>query len=133
MRITEKELRRIVREEILREGMDARGLEGAVGRRLELLSPVSAWVNELGRKAVIIPAGSIVNLYAVDPTGRHPLGVARGSTASADRLDHEGYPYDAVVLEVEVLHGGESGPEGAHLGRGDMARITVLPDEVRPV
>ena len=131
MRITESQLRRIVREEILRENMDVKGLQAAVGRRLELLAPVSQYINELGRKVVIIPAGAVVNLYAVRPTHSAP-DIARGSTPVADRLASES-PYNVVVLEVEVLHGGESGPEGALLGRGDMARITVLPDEVRVV
>lgn len=136
MRITESQLRRIVRQEILRESMGpgpmgAASLESLVGRRLEILAPVSQWVNELGRKVVILPAGAVVNLYAVRPTHSVP-GIARGSTPMADRLASES-PYNVVVLEVEVLHGGESGPEGSLLGRGDMARITVLPDEVMPV
>ena len=134
MRITESQLRRIVRQEILRESMgpmDVRGLEASVGRRLELLAPVSAWVNELGRKVEVLPRGAIVSLHAVRPTHRVP-NIARGSTALADRLASES-PYNVVVLEVEVQHGGESGPEGTRLGRGDMARITVMPDEVRPV
>ena len=130
-RITETQLRRIVREEILRESTDVRGLEGALGRRLELLVPVSRWVDELGRKVVILPAGSIVNLYEVRPTHSAP-GITRGSTPGADRVGSES-PYSTVVLEVEILHGGESGPEGAMLGRGDMARIVVMPDEVRLV
>lgn len=141
MRITESQLRKIVRQEILQEAMDARGLEGAVGRRLELLAPVSRWVNELGRKLVVLPAGSIVNLYDVRPSHSVP-GITRGSTPAADRLASES-PYNVVVLEVEVVHGGVSNPvgsvedrhiaAGALLGRGDMARITVLPEEVRVV
>lgn len=134
MRITESQLRRIVRQEILRESMgpmDAASLEPLVGRRLELLAPVSQYINELGRKVVILPAGAVVNLYAVRPTHSVP-GIARGSTAMADRLASES-PYNVVVIEVEVQHGGESGPEGSLLGRGDMARITILPEEVRVV
>ena len=135
MRITESQLRRIVRQEI--NEMVATGpltvadLKSAVGRRVEVLSPVSRWVNELGRKVVILPVGSIVNLYEVRPTHSAP-GIVRGSTPGADRVGSES-PYSTVVLEVEILHGGESGPEGAMLGRGDIARIVVMPDEVRLV
>ena len=141
MRIAESQLRRIVREEILRENMDLTSLRGVIGRRLEITAPVSRWVNELGRKLVVLPAGSIVNLYDVAPTHSVP-GITRGSTPAADRLASES-PYNVVVLEVEVVHGGVSNPvgsvedrhiaAGALLGRGDMARITVLPDEVRVV
>lgn len=134
MRITESQLRRIVRREILRESMgpmDVEALKASTGRRLELLAPVSTFVNELGRKVEVLPRGSIVVLHAVRPTHRVP-NIARGSTPTADRVASES-PYNVVVIEVEVQHGGESGPEGARLGRGDMARITVMPDEVRPV
>ena len=132
MRITESQLRRMVRQEINEMAgngpLTVEDLRAAIGRRMELLAPVSRFVNELGSKVVILPAGSIVVLYDVRPSHSAP-GMVRGSTPGADRVGSES-PYSTVVLEVEVQHGGESGPEGAMLGRGDMARIVVMPDEV---
>ena len=90
MRITESQLRQIVRQEILRESMgpmDVRGLEASVGRRLELLAPVSAWVNELGRKVEVLPRGAIVSLHAVRPTHSAPT-----SSSSRSRCSTAGSP-----------------------------------------
>lgn len=125
MRITESRIRQIIREEtrrVMLQEMDGSNfmdeLTSAVGRRLELLDDVFDHTGEM-----IIPQGAVVNLYSVDPVGR-PTGVKLGSTPSAD--DN----LDAVVIEVEVLHGGEGGPEGTLLGRGDVAMIRVVEGDI---
>lgn len=70
-------------------------LKASLGERFELLSP---WVNELGRKLVILPAGSIVNLYDVGPAHSAP-GIVRGSTPRAYRVASES-PADGVESRV---------------------------------
>lgn len=128
MRITESRIKQIIREEARKamlQEMNGLGfiseLEDAVGRRLELLDDVYDPDGEM-----LIPSGAVVNLYSVEPK-EQPSFVKLGSTPSAEGDS------DAVVIEVEVLHGGEGGPEGSLLGRGDVAMIRVTDGDVEVV